>query len=56
MIKTTKEIIPSDLSTWSYLIKKENELTKEEFDRIFCHHAATGGDMFILKNGQVICQ
>ena len=31
------------------------ELTQEQRDMAFVHHAATGGDMVFLKNGEVVC-
>lgn len=44
-----------DESTWIHLIIPYEDLTKSQKDRIFCYHAATGGDMVFLSNGMVLC-
>lgn len=51
-----KQIILDDPSTWKHLVKNQEELTEEEKNRVFCFHATTGGDMYFLKNGEVVYQ
>jgi hypothetical protein len=40
--------------TWKHLIIPYDELTDEQKDAVFYHHAATGGDMIFLTNGEVL--
>jgi hypothetical protein len=32
-----------------------DELTDEQKDQAFCHHAATGGSLLFLKTGETVC-
>lgn len=43
---------PFNPETWEHLVVPFEELTQEQKDEQFIHHAATGGDLIFLSTGQ----